>query len=47
MWLKIVSLVEPVQVESADKRVQTVILKRLVTIFELEMRCIDGYSDSG
>jgi hypothetical protein len=47
MWLKTVSLVEPLRIESAEETAQTVILKRLVTTFEFEKRCIDGNSDSG
>jgi hypothetical protein len=47
MWLKTVSLVEPAHVESAEKTGQTVILKRLVTTFEFEKRCIDGNSNIG
>jgi hypothetical protein len=47
MWLKTVSLVEPVYVNSAEKRGQTVILNMLVTTFEFEKRCIDGNSNFG
>ena len=46
MWLKTVCLVEPACTGDAEETVQTVILKRLVTTFEFEKRCIDGNSDS-